>query len=257
MDNGGRSSKPRGGKGRKSRDPALDSRVAELIERNGLSRAQAVQVARGRADLNTLLRRMALDVEVESLIRRHELSRALATQIALGQADLDAVLLKRRMAEHLSEHRDRSILEAAAAEQGQLQMALHGFRLLDATVLSVDRFEFTVQPRKGEPETIHKLQLKWAALADVGKKVRRAHRYEPSRKKAPQEPIWKPQDRYNCSNKRLFGYLDSEALITATSLEGDQFKGKVTWIGRYEFGLLVKGNVEVVILRHALAEVST
>ncbi|MCB9744861.1 MAG: hypothetical protein H6741_04035 [Alphaproteobacteria bacterium] len=221
-----------------------------------MSRAQAIQVARGRADLNTLLRRMALDVEVESLIRRHELSRALATQIAMGQADLDSVLLKRRMSEHLAEHRDRSILEEAAASKATLQLALHGFRLLEAAVVSVDRFEFTVQPRKGEPETIHKLQLKWAAHGDVAKKVRRAHRYDPERKKAPQEPIWKPQDRYNCSNKRLFGYLNAETLISVTTLEGDQFKGKVTWIGRYEFGLMVKGNVEVTLLRHALVEVS-
>lgn len=199
---------------------------------------------------------MALDVETESLMRRHQLSRALATQIAMGQAELDSVLLKRRMSAHLSAHRDRSILDEAAAAQGRLQLGLHGFRLLEGTVLSAERFEVQVQPRKGEPETIHKLQFKWACLADDGKKVRRAHRYDPARKKDPGEPIWKPQDRYNCSNRRLFGFLDAETQVTVTCLEGDQFKGRVTWIGRYEFGLMVKGNVEVVIFRHALADVS-
>jgi sRNA-binding regulator protein Hfq len=72
---------------------------------------------------------------------------------------------------------------------------------------------------------------------------------------AAAEPIWKPQDRYGCSDRRLFGVLDEGVPATATTLEGEIFQGIVEWMGRWEFGMLLKKkNARVVIFRHALAD---
>ena len=65
------------------------------------------------------------------------------------------------------------------------------------------------------------------------------------------------QDRYGCSDKRLFRYLDSAVTVAVTTLEGEVFTGKVAWMGRWEFGLkLEKSDVEVVFWRHALADIA-
>lgn len=241
-----KSDTPRKGR-RKTRDVALERRIALLESRNGLTHAMAAQVASGHVDLDTVLQRMALQAKVDSLMRRHDLARALATQVAMGQADLDRVLFKRRMQEHFAEMGSRSILLQSVAEASPLYMCLHGQRHLEGPVAAVDQYEFT----HGE-EAIHKLQLKWACALSDKKKARRALGWNKERKAAPREPVWKPQERFCCSNKRLFTLMDRERTIQLQLLEGEQFTGQVKWVGRFEFAMSVKGGIELVIFRHAL-----
>ncbi|MFT5586429.1 MAG: sRNA-binding regulator protein Hfq [Cognaticolwellia sp.] len=241
-----KSDTPRKGR-RKTKDAALERRIASLESRNGLTRALAAQVASGHVDLDTVLQRMALQARVDSLMRRHELGRALATQVAMGQADLERVLFKRRMELHFAEMGSRSVLKQSVADGLPMYLCLHGQRHLDGPVASVDQYEFTT----GD-ESIHKLQLKWACALKDKKKARRALSWDKERRAAPQEPVWTPQQRFCCSNKRLFTLMDRERSIHLQLLEGEQFIGQVKWVGRFEFALAVKGGVELVIFRHAL-----
>lgn len=207
----------------------------------------AAQVASGQVDLDTVLQRMALQAKVDSLMRRHELGRALATQVAKGQADLDRVLFKRRMSTHLAEMGERSLLEESATDGVQLYLSLHGQRHLEGAVQRVAQYEFFVAD-----EAIHKLQLKWACALSDKKKGRRALGWNKERKAAPREPVWKPQERFCCSNKRLFTLKDRSRSVQIQLLEGELFTGQITWVGRFEFGLKVKGGVELILFRHAL-----
>ena len=243
-------------KRRKATNPAIDRRVVELVKSTGISRALATQVALGRVELNDVLTRMSHKAEIESLMRRHELSRALASQVALGQADLESLLFKRRMAEHLALHSERSILVQAQLSAEPLSLALHGQRGVDGVVTKLDRYEFLFEPRGGEAETVHKLQVKFAVAADSRKKVRKSLSFDNELRKVPREPVWKPQDRYTCSNRRLFQLCDRQVAVEVLTLEGDVLRGKVAWVGRFEFGLEVKGGIEVVVFRHALAKLS-
>ena len=241
-------------KRRKRSNPALDRRVDALVQSAGIDRAMATQVALGRLQLNDVLKRMAHKAEVESLMRRYEFTRALASQIALGQAELERVLFKRRMADHLEQNAERSILVEAHGSKRPLSLALHGQRGVDGHVSKVDAYEFEFNPRSGETETIHKLQVKFAVHADDRKRVRKSVSYDKDLRKVGKEPIWKPQDRYSCSNRRLFSDLDSGCTVTVLLLEGEVLRGTIVWVGRYEFGLEVKGGVEVAVFRHALAK---
>ncbi|MCP4803974.1 MAG: hypothetical protein GY913_08930 [Proteobacteria bacterium] len=234
------------------RDPELERRIEALIRDSGLSRASATQVALGRLELNEVLKKMALAAEVDSLIRRHELSRALATQVALGQADLEAVLFKRRMADHLGANANRSVLAEALESKAKLALALHG-RDVESRIASLDRYEVHLE---SEDEPVHKLQVKWCCPVMIKKKARRTLSWSDLKDK-PREPVWKPQDRYTCSNRRLFGYFDRETVVEVKLLEGEIFRGKLTWVGRFEFGLLVKNKVEITVFRHALVHIGT
>ena len=226
----------------------------QIAKETGIPVHLAHQVALGNLSLNEVLSRMATRNKVEGLMKRYAIPKSLATQIALGQADLAFVLQKRRRAEHVAANRSRSVLLEAVASGEPLTIGLHGKATFRGTIVSVDQYEFTGVNLDGETQTIHKLKAKYACQDAINRAVRNQMRRDKTRKD-PVEPIWKPQDRYGCSDRRLFGILDEAVLATATTLEGEVFTGRIGWMGRWEFGMtLKKKNAEVVIFRHALAD---
>jgi sRNA-binding regulator protein Hfq len=237
-------------KGRES-DQRIRQRAEELAE-SGIPFQMAMAVAQGRLTLNDALERLAQKAKVESLMGQHELSRALATQIIIGHAKLEAVLAKRRLKEHRDANLLRSCLDEAASEGEELVVGLHGQRTVRGKISEATPYGFTVTPSKGEPEEVHKLQVKYAYRPSEWKRVKKALRQDAALTKAPLEPIPRPQDRYTCSDKRLFRCMDQEIEVQVTLLEGEQFRGLLFWFGRYEFGLKVKGDVPVWIFRHAM-----
>lgn len=212
----------------------------------------ALAVAHGRLSLNEALEKLAQRESVNRLMEKHELSRALATQVALGQASLDTVLSRRRLQAHRDENRSRSVLEEAAQTGEPMTLMLHGHRRVTGRILAVDAYMLRFQPEEGEAEDIHKLQVKLAFVPEAYKRVRKVLKYEKALESSPHAPIPRPQDRYTCSDKRLFRYLDERVEVQATTLEGEQVRGAIVWFSRYEFGLQLKGDAELTVFRHAL-----
>jgi hypothetical protein len=251
----GRRGPPGGDRRGPPREDPYARKAIEIAQTTGLSVDAARQVASGRAELNDLLKRMAFSDEVQSLMTRHDLNRALATQIALGQADLVQVLTRRRVVAHLLATRTRSVLDAAAADGHELTLGAHGHKTLRVKVRAVERYELVlIESDTGAELRIHKLQLKYAYAPDDHKKVRKGMDYERARRDATVEPVPRPQDRYACSDRRLGLALDRKVLVTAVTLEGECFTGEIAWIGRYELAIRTRGGGEVVIFRHALAD---
>ena len=239
----------RGGAG--ASDEQTRKRVEELVSA-GMPFQMAMSVAKERMSLNEALERMAQRADVDRLMRRHDLSRALATQIALGHADLDVFLWKQRFQRHREEHHSTSCLREAQEDGGAWTFALHGQRRVTGRVLDVTPYAVTLQPTGAPEEEIHKLQFKFGVRAEAFKKVRKLMRTDDALASAPRAPIARPQDRYSCSDKRLFRYIDASTKVVVTLLEGEVFVGKATWFGRYEFGLELKNGSLVTCFRHAL-----
>lgn len=236
-------------------DPKVRARAEELHD-NGMPFQMAMAVALGRLSLNDALERLRRQEKVEKLMEDHALSRALATQIVIGHASLDVVLARRRMQAHRDENRLRSCLDDAKESGETLVIAIHGKTKVTGTVVEVAPYSVTVQPEEGEAVEIHKLQLKYAWSPEDWKRVRKGVRMDKSLSKEPKSPIERPQDRYTCSDKRLFRYLDDEIMVQATLLEGELIRGTLTWFGRYEFGLRLKSDVEITVFRHALHDLT-
>ena len=218
----------------------------------------AMAVALGRVSLNDALERLARQEKVQKMMDEHELSRALATQIVIGHASLETVLSRRRMQDHREQNRLRSCLETARLTGRPIALGLHGNSKITGTVDSVAAYSVTIAPEDGgDPVEVHKLQLKYAWDPRDWKRVRKGVRTDKTLSKEPRAPIERPQDRYTCSDKRLFRYMDRAVPVMVTLLEGEQLKGTVSWFGRYEFGLLLKdGETEVTIFRHCLHDIS-
>ena len=243
------------GRGEPTQKSDFWTRVAELERTAGIPRSLAQQVVSGQLSLNGAIEKLALRDRVEALMRKHDMSRALATQIAIGHADLEVVLRRARMRAHKEAHYAESILDAAAADGRELGLGLHGRRTVRGAIASIDRYELDLRTEAGE-ERLHKLAIKFAFDPAQAKRVRRATRYDKARRAAPSEPIVRPQDRYTCSDRRLFGYIDAGVQVKVVTLEGELFRGRITTLRRYEFVLELKGGVALTVFRHALAELA-
>ncbi|MFT5687066.1 MAG: sRNA-binding regulator protein Hfq [Myxococcota bacterium] len=227
-------------------------KAEDLVTRTGLPRNMAFQVAMGNLTLSEALNKLAFRDEVEKLIRRYDFQRSLATQIAMGQVSLEDVQRKNRRGVYFAEHNARSILTDSVAESLRITLMIHGQKRLQGRVLEVGAYDFRFQG-KGEEVTIHKLQVKaaWdgrrnaAVLSSVKKNQSLAQ---------PCEPVEKPQDRFHCSNRRLFQHMEDSDKLTIHLLEGVTLTGTLAWISKWELGLTLKKGPVVAIFRHAMAE---
>lgn len=225
----------------------------------GLPQHLAMRVAKGELSLSDALDLQVDKDQVQRMMHRHDLDKSLATQVVMGNVSLDQILQRRRMAAHIQENHDRSELTAARDDGAPRVFGLHGHRLVLARLTHMDAYEVTLQAEEsGAPAgplgVLHKLQLKFAMNVSDVETVRAA-----IQRRSDEEvrgPIERPQDRYRCANKRLFAWLDAKTPLEFTTLEGDVVTGPLNWIGRWELGVAIDEGVELVIFRHALANIS-
>ena len=234
-------------------------KAEELMRDAGLPLHLAMRVAKDEIKLQEALTQMGDKDRVEKLIARHEIDRSLATQVVLGRVSLDDILTRRRLKQHIADHRSRSILDTALADGRHRVFGLHGHRLVLAKVVGVTPFGVELEAsaedaRSGGLGSLHKLQFKYAAetedLESVQAAIQRDSEIE------VRDPIERPQDRYRCANKRLFSWLDAETDVEIATLEGDRLRGPLNWIGRWELGMSVGKDLEIVLFRHAIGNIS-
>ena len=224
------------------------------MQRSGLPRNMAFQVAMGNMTLNEALEKLAFHDQVEKLIRRHAFPRSLATQIAMKQVELDVVLRKQRQETYMEENRLRSLLTESMEQKLPITVLLHGQQRRTGQVLSVSAYEFELQDGKtGAVETIHKLQAQAGWEAKKNAQVLSALKRDKAHAQLT-GPIEKPQDRFHCSNRRLFQYMEDSTRLTVRLLEGDLVQGTVDWLGRWELGIKTKKGAVVTVFRHAMAD---
>jgi hypothetical protein len=228
------------------------AQAEKLVETTGIPRNLAFQVAMGNLSLNDVLQKLAFRDEIDKIIRRYEFPRSLATQIAMGQVELEDVLRKRRLLEYTESSRDKSMLTEVEASGDQVTFLLHGMQRKSGVVSNVTAYDFTLTPKQGPPEVIHKLQARagWGARKNAA--VLSCLKKDKEHAVAV-EPIVKPQDRFHCSNRRLFQHMEAADKLSIHLLEGDIVIGTIDWIGRWEVGIKIKKGPVVTVFRHAMA----
>lgn len=250
------------GEGRKVKATGESSRTqqqiyaeVERLEGQGMPRNLAVAVARGKLDLNQALERMARSDRVDRLVRRHQLNRGLATQVELGQANLDEYLLKRRFEKCKLESFERSYLKEASDNGVALVLGLCGSRREKGVVAGVSKFSVQFVDEKGVESTIKKIDIKYAYPAKDWKEIGRYLKVKPADTADKVEPSLKPQERFRCSDMRLFGIFDGQLDVEMKLLEGERIAGKINWLSRYECGVELGTGAVITVFRHALSAV--
>jgi hypothetical protein len=236
-------------------------RIDTLVREAGLSESLALQVAKDQITLNEAVKQMAAREQVENLIARFDLNRSLATQVVRGDTTIDYVLEEQRREDHRSLYGQQSVLEDAAKDGKPRVFGLHGHRLVCAVVKSLNKYEVELEADAsgGAPAdalgTVHKLQFKFGSTITDLDAIRAALGQDPERF-AIAEPVVRPQERYRCSDKRLFSWLDAGNEVEVTTLEGEVITGPLSWIARFEIGVSVAKGLDLVVFRHAIANVS-
>jgi sRNA-binding regulator protein Hfq len=244
----------RGGRRVTGERSELRVKAEEIQSSTGIPYNLALHVARGERTLSSVLERLVAEEKIAQLVRKHDIPKSLAAQVALGQADLEAVLLKRELDAHIHENKEKSVLVERAADGKPVGIALHGQRTVIGVVRSVDAYEFEFVPEGKAPEKIHKLQAKFAWDPDEYKLVKKG--IDSAKEgRANAEPIWKPQDRFPLSDKRLFAMRKGERHVAICTLEGEVLRGQVLWVGRWEIGLRMKGGGTLDVFRHAVKSI--
>jgi sRNA-binding regulator protein Hfq len=226
-------------------------RVDRLIQM-GLNRDQALAVVLGRRDLNDYLRRLAATAKKSKLERQYGLAPSVAMQVALGQADLNETLRRNRRSAHLAENRHRTVL---APGETVLVLAVHGQAWRTGRIRGASAYEVELETTDGQVMTLHKCDVKFAFESAFDRDFKRMQRTDTELYAAPRQPVRRPQERLKISDRCWFDWLDEETPVRLTTLEGEVLEGLVAWISRYEVALKMKRDVEVVVLRHALASV--
>jgi len=99
---------------------------------------------------------------------------------------------------------------------------------------------------------VEKIRLKYAYRASDWKTVKKAIRKDSALWKAPLEPIARPQDRFSCSDARLFRFMEAEQEVEVLLLEGTLLRGVVSWFSRFEFSLRTSKGGTLWVFRHAI-----
>jgi len=220
----------------------------------GLAEGDARVVAAGRRDLNDVLSAMAREAQATALSERQGIDRSLALQVVDGHADLDQILSKRRRKVYLEEKGRRSVFTDGLDRP--LVVGVLGRAIREVRILEVLPYELRLVPAEGGPEEIlHKLVVKYACAPRDARAVRKAQGRDEALAGVEARPLFRMQDRYPLPDRLLYPWFEAKARLLVTLVEGEQWAGSIAWMSRYEFGFGLKGGVEVVILRHAVARV--
>ena len=222
-------------------DQVVRQRASELHD-GGMPFQMAMAVAHGRMDLSEALERMARKDRAHRLEAEHGISHAVATQVAMGQVPLEQVLYRRRFAVYREEH-----LDTTAFVVGFEGVVITHDGRYEGVVEAVSAYEIQL----GE-QALHKLSIQLLHARSEWKRAKKAIRVDKDVASLELGPVERPQDRYGCSDKRLFGYLDGEREITATTRGGFVVKGRLTRFSRFEFDVKARSGMIVTVLRHAL-----
>lgn len=232
----------------------VEARAAQIARSTGLPMADARRVALGQADVNALVQEMAVRDNAAALERRHALSHALAIQVARGGADLQQVLRRQRVDALLAEGRARTVLVPGSAwifgVQGRRVVEarvteVERYEVVLAVAEGAPERLHKLQLKYAcAPDAHRKVRraFEWDS----------ARRAQPE-----VAPDARPQARWGIPDRRLGELVDARTPVTVTFLEGEMLTGEVVGVSPYEFTLRLRGGIDLTVFRHALAELRT
>ncbi|MEW6427496.1 MAG: hypothetical protein AB1568_05625 [Thermodesulfobacteriota bacterium] len=154
---------------------------------------------------------------------------------------------------YLAEHYEESIFSKRAAD-GDVVLHLHGGREVTGRLREIDPYSVAVE-QNGVVEECKKLDIKFLYPADQAESVRSLLTVSARVRDLRLEPILARGKRHHVKNRTLFPLMQERAVLLFTTLEGEELRGIVGAIRRYEFVVLLKGGIPVTLMRHALYDV--
>jgi sRNA-binding regulator protein Hfq len=153
--------------------------------------------------------------------------------------------------EYLDENYHSSIFDQALESEKPCEFHLYGHRMVKARVLENLKYDLRLDTAETEghlPKTDIKLVYP-AALSEAVRPLLKADRKVQDLRL---EPIIPARMRHHIKNKSLFPLMKERKVVFFTLMEGEIVKGLITGFTRYEITVSLKGEIPVVVLRHAV-----
>ena len=151
--------------------------------------------------------------------------------------------------------RDSLFEREAGKESGGWCFFMHGRQERTGWILRSETYECDLVTEEGSTEKIHKVRVKFACPASVREEVKRQMGLNEAVQKKGEGPHFLPRYRHAVPDRTLHELRENREVLFFTLLEGEILRGLVTGFSTYEISLSMKGQVPVVLLRHALFDV--
>ena len=156
---------------------------------------------------------------------------------------------------YLKVHAKDSLFEGEAGKETGWCFFLHGNLERTGRLLQNETYECLLVTEEGSSEKMHKVRVKFACPALVREEVKRQTGLNEEVQKKGEGPHFLPRYRHVVPDQSLHEFMQNREVLFFTLLEGEILRGLVTGFSAYEISLSMKGQVPVVLLRHALFDV--
>jgi sRNA-binding regulator protein Hfq len=157
--------------------------------------------------------------------------------------------------EYLAANYHLSVFDQAVEFKDPYLFHLHGHRIVRATVVENLKYDIDLKTDEAtSPDLTHlpKTDVKLVYAAPLADRVAPLLKVDQKVRDLHMEPIIPAGKRHHIKNKSLFPLMKERSVVFFTLMEGEIVKGLITGFSRYEITVSLKGNVPVVVLRHAV-----
>lgn len=244
-----------GGKGPRLPAPIF-AEAKRLESENGLPRAMALQVASGKMQLKDALGLLLLQDKVERLVQSKALMIRYATPVLRGLCTLDkalflsAVAYRKAADDYCLCHFDKY-----AGTDTSLVIGLVDKRTLTVSVASVSKYDVIVKTADGTEQSIPKHDVKFYFEAGSKKAVLKHLDWGGKETRTAPGALASVKARTDLPARLFMAPQLAGKAVTIVNGEGDQFRGRISWFGKYELVLELGPGTEVVVMRHSLVSI--
>jgi hypothetical protein len=242
---------------RPSLPPAVMAQAREIAARYEFPLSQAIRIAKGELALSDAIQAVALKEKVARLKSQGQLDPRFSLAVLSGKMELDRALFETRLARRKQEadyarcHFD----DYPAGGEAAVGVAAVGGRLLTGSVVEHLKYEVRLQTGQGDPELLPKHDIKLYFDAREKKNVLKVVTWG-----KPEQPVaagaLRDRRRRTKVKARVFlQAMEAGRAVTWTTVEEDQVRGRVVWLGRFEVVLETAKGLRVVMMRHAVRSV--
>ncbi len=236
-----------GGRPQHKIPPAVFAQAKRLETENGLPFSVAVQVAKGEVPLKEALASLLLQEKVKKLVDEKALMMRYATPVLRGVCALDKALLLSSVAYRKADEDYRNChLDAYA-----------GKRTVTGLVLESAKYEVKLQVAEGQEQLIPKHDIKFYFEASVKKAVLKHLEWGAKETRTAPGSLAAIKARVDLPLRSFVQPQSQGKVVSVSNTEGDVFRGRVKWAGKYEVVLELAPGVSVVLLRHSIVSVES
>lgn len=231
-------------------DAEARKKMHSLMERFSMPAHLARQVAAGERGLSDALVDMQRADAAERLLKEGRIDDQGAGLLRQGRLTPEEAELRKRLRDHKS-HQGYTESRVDGLLECDVVIAVLGGGLHRGRLVEAGAYELVVETTDGAV-TLQKHDLKLAFLGTHRKRLlKRGITWgaEEARLEAGALRHW--VNRRDLKARDIFKAMEGGAVITWTTAEGDQLRGRITGFNRFEVILETSQGAEAILLRHA------